>query len=769
MKNFNLQRWLTVSLISSMSTIVLGAFKVQPLILSTSQLRADKRWMFEAHPIPPKSPPAIAALGEMRAAQLAKDEAHCLRASVKAYKFEPTLSAWISNAALMCAIEGLKNSRLKPPAVAILLARLEKNPEWSTTGPAHVSIRHNWIDATLLLIEAELKSDRAQAWAEIEKISRLESEMSVDEKAELYRLAGEILFVEQNLEGAQSFFERSVRAKPSSVVRERLRAFKNALADDLPTPAVPTPPKKTKDAVVAGVEFSAEENEIVARVTIALKDGDLFAALEDALKLDHAFPGSTHTQWAKEHMLEGYFNILAKTDKQYDAVKDRYLRMMSRFDNETLYEWAKKLYGRGFYTEASVLAQRSLAGIDGTSLATPIFSLAARAALATENFVDAEKYFSILVAKHAGTNEAVEAVFNLGLLEYRKKNFSRAAAHFERLLILPRAENWELSGHYWLWRCLQKTNSVRAGEEAKILIDKFPFSYYGLRARADSGGVINSTFTPQKTSFKIWLTQAERQTLQRVDTLIQAEWWDEAQQELRTLPAPTNANEKALMALYFAKAMDYVRGSTLINEAWDQVGDFRNPPFLSAAFPIEFASAIEKEATTYRVDPILIRSVIKQESAFGLHAVSSSGALGLMQMIPPTAQEVAVQVGIKNLQLPDDMFRFDTNIHMGSFYLASLLDRYQQNVPMALAAYNAGPARLERWLSSRPSLADLKTRLSSQPDDEMWIDELPWSETRFYVKAILRNSLIYRLLEEGRVQVSEPLWRDLVKDRLNSN
>jgi soluble lytic murein transglycosylase len=166
------------------------------------------------------------------------------------------------------------------------------------------------------------------------------------------------------------------------------------------------------------------------------------------------------------------------------------------------------------------------------------------------------------------------------------------------------------------------------------------------------------------------------------------------------------------------------------------------------------------EAERYGVHASLLQALTRQESAFNIKAVSSSQALGLMQMIPSTAREVAKKLGLI-IEIPGDMFRPEVNIPMGSFYIAQMLAQFENNVPFALAAYNAGPHRMSTWLEGRSELKSLVSQPSGAPRDELWFDELPWSETSFYVKAILRNILLYRLATEGPFTVQPVLWQDL--------
>jgi soluble lytic murein transglycosylase len=127
-------------------------------------------------------------------------------------------------------------------------------------------------------------------------------------------------------------------------------------------------------------------------------------------------------------------------------------------------------------------------------------------------------------------------------------------------------------------------------------------------------------------------------------------------------------------------------------------------------------------------------TLIRQESAFHAGAISSSGARGLMQLMPATAQEVLTKLKLP----PEPVGRLhdpQLSVLLGTTYFAGLWQRYQGNTVLALAGYNAGPSRASRWREQWPGI----------PMDE-FTERIPLDETRNYVKLILRNLMIYERL-----------------------
>ena len=138
------------------------------------------------------------------------------------------------------------------------------------------------------------------------------------------------------------------------------------------------------------------------------------------------------------------------------------------------------------------------------------------------------------------------------------------------------------------------------------------------------------------------------------------------------------------------------------------------------------------------IDPAVTLALIRQESSFDRGVVSPAGARGLMQLLPGTADEVAKRIGatVSLVSLTTDAAR---NMQLGTAYLARLLDRYDGSLPLAVAAYNAGPHRVDAWLAQN---GDPRAAGASAMID--WIERIPFAETRNYVERVLENVVVYQ-------------------------
>ena len=147
-------------------------------------------------------------------------------------------------------------------------------------------------------------------------------------------------------------------------------------------------------------------------------------------------------------------------------------------------------------------------------------------------------------------------------------------------------------------------------------------------------------------------------------------------------------------------------------------------------YPLAHADAIREAASRDRLDPALIAAVIDKESKFRDNASSQKGAVGLMQVLPSTAEEIARDSGGQDFML-GDLRDPRINILYGSYYLRRLLDHYGGSETAAVAAYNAGQGNVDAWLAQAGS-------------DGLSVDAIPFAETRAYVKDVERLKAIYR-------------------------
>jgi soluble lytic murein transglycosylase len=208
--------------------------------------------------------------------------------------------------------------------------------------------------------------------------------------------------------------------------------------------------------------------------------------------------------------------------------------------------------------------------------------------------------------------------------------------------------------------------------------------------------------------------------------------------ELRALDRESEARAEWLHAIEFLAPRDLVVAAKLaqqwgldnlaINTAakagyWDD---------LELRFPLGFMRGVLGAAQRQQLDPSLVYALIRRESAFDPNAGSSAGARGLMQLMPATGEMMARRLG-ETPATGYSLLEPERNLRYGAAYFRGLLDKFGAHFALAAAAYNAGPGRVERWLPAhRPMPADL------------WVETIPFSETRQYVAAVAAYAVIYQ-------------------------
>jgi soluble lytic murein transglycosylase len=204
---------------------------------------------------------------------------------------------------------------------------------------------------------------------------------------------------------------------------------------------------------------------------------------------------------------------------------------------------------------------------------------------------------------------------------------------------------------------------------------------------------------------------------------------DKAGTLLRTLADQLKTGGELVLAAKLAQTIDAHHLAIAIAD----IADKRGMPLDLFSFPKDGLPASKVAA----VDAAAIYAVARQESRFQVNAISSAGARGLMQLMPGTAKETASKLGLSYsaAKLTSDPLY---NATLGASYLDKQLETYDGSLLLAAAAYNAGPGNANKWLKA---FGDPR---SSKVDPVVWVELIPFQETRTYVKRVFGNYMVYR-------------------------
>lgn len=281
------------------------------------------------------------------------------------------------------------------------------------------------------------------------------------------------------------------------------------------------------------------------------------------------------------------------------------------------------------------------------------------------------------------------------------------------------SERW----HYWRARALEEMGRL---DEARSLFLQITDSrsYYSFLAADRIGDRYQMTHRPINTP------AAELTKLQHIPAVARAS-------ELYQLKRIVDARREWHFAIQQMDKKQLLTAAQLVNKwGWHDrsiitLALAKHWDDLELRFPLAHKTYIEKQAKHEKINPAWAFAVIRQESAFATDARSSAGALGLMQLMPRTARQVARSLRLKRPN-QRDLLKSNINIKLGIRYLRKLQERFDGNSILATASYNAGPWRVKSWLPKEEAQSA-----------DLWIENVPFTETRKYLKRVLTYTIIY--------------------------
>ncbi|EPZ7319917.1 murein transglycosylase [Vibrio mimicus] len=321
------------------------------------------------------------------------------------------------------------------------------------------------------------------------------------------------------------------------------------------------------------------------------------------------------------------------------------------------------------------------------------------------------------VARQSNNVRLIEARTRLALRENNWRELS------QWISVLPEQERKTLRWQYWLGRSEMALGKKKEGtERLKALLGQR--SFYSVAAAKVLQQSVN--YPTSTVTLDMALIKAHKKALVRIDELIALDKVIAAKSEWRWLLERVSQKEKEMLAAYAANAgwHQMTITATISASLWDNN---------QLRFPVVHQNLFNLHGQKNGIDPITLMSLARQESAMDSDAQSPVGARGLMQIMPDTARYTAIKYQL-SYSNPDELYQVGKNIEIGSRYLSSLLERYDQNRILAFAAYNAGPSRVDTWLK----------RSQGKLDAYGFIEAIPFAETRGYVQNILMFETYYR-------------------------
>jgi soluble lytic murein transglycosylase len=334
-------------------------------------------------------------------------------------------------------------------------------------------------------------------------------------------------------------------------------------------------------------------------------------------------------------------------------------------------------------------------------------------------------------SKFPTISQAAQARYRAAIIAFAARRYETAVNELDSLLALhPDAEE-AIAARYWMGRALLATgDTATAMARWRLVASGYPLSYYGMLAAQRLG---EAPWAPPAMPDTFAEIEELSDVMARVDHLEKVGMDSEARTELEALAEGADStSSRLLVTAYLMREHGLI--SRAVQLGWRVV---RASPTADArayrlVYPIVHREAIILESQRREIDPALVSAIIRQESGFNPRATSSAGARGLMQMMPSVGRAVARSVQVPGWR-PDLLYQPDINLQLGVRHLEAFLSRYE--APYALAAYNAGESRVVRWL-----------RRPGARDPEMFVERIPFTETRDYVRIVLRNRGMYRAL-----------------------
>lgn len=404
---------------------------------------------------------------------------------------------------------------------------------------------------------------------------------------------------------------------------------------------------------------------------------------------------------------------------------------------------AETLRRRGNYQFAMQRFER-VASSGEDRLADRALASAGQMAIQHRRYDEARTLFERALVRNPVGPARHYGLWGLGWIAFRTGDFSSAIQFFQTLELETPYGTLAPRARYWRGRSYEQQNELEVANAVMLSItEQFPVDYYAYRAAEWLGTdhIYDTTYPADPIGHHPRVTAAS--SLFRAGMPIRA-----TKALKRALGAARELGPHELLQL---EAMAYELQADRVAKRLRVERQLRFPlgtqarELIRDLYPKHYVGLLRDHGKRQRVDPGLLVAVARRESGFNPRAVSSVGAVGLLQLMPATAASLLKEDGDR-LKTPQVLMDEELNAKLGSRYLGRMLRAFSGREEYALAAYNAGPGAVTRWRATRGDL----------PDD-IFVEEIPYRETRAYVRRVLADLRAFRFGQSATEPSELPL------------
>ena len=509
---------------------------------------------------------------------------------------------------------------------------------------------------------------------------------------------------------------------------------------------------------LGGEPWAASAEDYFNRAQAFLGQALHAEAIEELKKFLAMEPASPHRGSAKLKLGVAQVRL-----KQYDQARETFRALMAEHvaESDEATVWLARVYLRQATGAKLLELSRSLDKLSLSAEQKGQINIFAGIWLEDQKqFNEAiVKYRAVAKAGEPATQRA-EASWRVGWALYRMARYKEAIGVWQHI-VDQRDSDYEPQALYWIARSLTHTQNGRARDVYAQLCRQYPFTYYCQLAREQApdavveigGPPVPSAVAESPTAEVVApsvmkFAEVEQQpAYRRALELKMLGLEADAARELAALTEQYTRDPDILMTLSmrlnevgaYNHALRLARAR--FREKLERTGGAVAPGLWSVAYPTGLIPTIKTQGLN-GVNPYLVAAIIREESQYDVRAVSRVGAIGLMQVMPATANQVAQRHHLPAVTR-EDLFDQETNIRIGARYVEQLLAQFSGDVIQTIAAYNAGPIVVGNWAGQH----------KGRSQDE-FVELIPFQETRQYVKRVLRSFKEYLRLAGSAGSVS---------------